>query len=73
MDNKKKRLETGLIYLLREGKQIKAEPQEEALKNLIPPYESRVQAEKDPIKEETKIVQKYIKETNKKYLDYLKD
>ena len=64
-------IEENLITLLHEGKMDGEPPDEEAVKHLLPRYESRTQAVKDPIAEETKIVKQYIEETNKKYLDYV--
>jgi hypothetical protein len=67
---KRKKLENDLNDLLTEGRLRSQEPDEEAINQLIPKYEMRTQASKDPIKIETEIVQKYVKETSDRYLRY---
>jgi hypothetical protein len=70
---KRKKLESDLNDLLTEGKLRSQAPDEEAVTQLIPKYELRIQAIKDPIKQETEIIQRYVKETNEKYLRYVED
>jgi hypothetical protein len=70
---KRRRVESDLNDLLKEGKLDTQKPDEEAVNQLIPKYEMRIQAIKDPIKEETEMVQKYVKETNERYLRYVED
>jgi hypothetical protein len=66
-------IEEQFAHLLNEGDLVANSPEEEAVNQLIPPYESRIKVEKDPIKEETKIIQRYAAETNDKYLKYIRD
>jgi hypothetical protein len=73
MEGNKKNLEENLANLLEQGELEERDSKKEALKKLVPPYESRIQVDKDPIREETKIIQKYITETNEKYLRYTRE
>jgi hypothetical protein len=69
--NDKRKIEEDLNQLLTEGELNKEEPDKRVIKDLSPRYEIRIQAEKDPIKEETEIVQRTVIETNKRYLKYV--
>jgi hypothetical protein len=70
---KRRRVENDLNDLLTQGKLHSQKPDEEAVNELIPKYEIRIQTIKDPIKVETEMVQKYVKETNERYLRYVED
>jgi len=70
-NEKEQKINDQLIDLLNEGQLKGDRPEVEAVKRLIPKYESRIQAELDPIAEETKIISKYVEEKSPKYLKYL--
>lgn len=67
---RRKKVESDLNDLLTAGRLRSQEPDEEAINQLVPKYEMRTQTSKDPIKLETEIVQKYVKETKDRYLRY---
>lgn len=69
----RKKIEDDLNHLLTEGELNKQQTEKKVIKNLTPRYEIRIQAEKDPIKEETKLVQKTVVETNERYLRYVEN
>jgi hypothetical protein len=71
--NQSTRVENDLNTMLTEGKLNYNKPVEEAINQLIPKYEVRIQATQDPIKEETKMIQKYVKETKERYLRYVEE
>lgn len=56
-------LEQNLADALTEGEMEEAAPDEAAVRRLSPRYEVRVQSERDPIVEETKIVRRIVKES----------
>lgn len=70
-NNNKKKIEEDLNQLLTEGELNKENSDKRVVKDLSPKYEIRIHAEKDPIKEETEIIQKTVRETNEKYLRYV--
>lgn len=69
--DEKKKIEEDLHSLLTEGDLEQQNIGEKVINNLIPRHEIRVRAEKDPIKEETELVQKTVVETNERYLKYV--
>lgn len=69
--DEKKKIEEDLHSLLTEGDLEQQDIAKKVINTLIPRHEIRVQAEKDPIKEETEIVQKTVVETSERYLRYV--
>lgn len=69
--DEKKKIEEDLHSLLTEGDLEQQDIAKKVINTLIPIHEIRVQAEKDPIKEETEIVQKTVVETSERYLRYV--
>ncbi|WP_202079854.1 hypothetical protein [Caldalkalibacillus salinus] len=64
---RRKRMAKDLEALLTDGHLSGEEPEERAVDALLPKYESRQEAEQDPIEEETKIVQKVVEEEYDRY------
>jgi ElaB/YqjD/DUF883 family membrane-anchored ribosome-binding protein len=70
-----KALEKMLEQTLEEGKDREAEEdvQERARKRLLAMYEYRIQSERDPIAEETKIIRSMAKEPDGRYDKYVQE
>ena len=67
MMDKKIHVEEQLSTLLTEGDMSQKEPTKEAPKRLATRYEVRIQAEQDPIVEETKQFREIAKEVDNRY------
>lgn len=69
--NEKEDMEQQLSELLTSDEADREDPEAEARKKLPPRYEIRVQAERDPIVEETKKYRKIAKEVDDRYDKYM--
>lgn len=67
MDNKDKNIEHKLSQLLTSDEHGRGKADQEALQMLAPKYEIRIQAEQDPIVEETKQFRHIAKEVDDRY------
>lgn len=64
--------EDDLAHALTEGDMQAEEPDDAALRRLGERYEIRIQAEQDPIVEETRLYRRIASEVDSRYDDYLK-
>ncbi len=68
----KKEWEQSVCHTLAEGEMERIDPGEAAVDRLIPKYEIRIKAEKDPIAEETRIIRNMAEEIDGRYDEYMK-
>jgi len=74
-EENRKEMERLLEQTLEEGPDLEsgADMKERARERISAPYEYRIQAERDPIAEETKIIRSMAKEPDGKYDKYASD
>lgn len=66
-DNKARSAEELLAERLTEGEQEADAPEVEAVRRISPRYEVRIQAERDPVAEETKLYRTLAREVDGRY------
>ena len=66
-DNKARSAEELLAERLTEGEQEADAPEVEAVRRISPRYEVRIQAERDPVAEETKLYRTLAREVDDRY------
>ncbi|WCK54929.1 hypothetical protein PP175_02630 [Aneurinibacillus sp. Ricciae_BoGa-3] len=70
LEDDKKKLEIEVSQMLTQGEMETADPEKAAVDNLPHRYEVRIQAQQDPIVEETKQFRKIAEEVDDRYNKY---
>lgn len=71
MNRRHTEVEARLAEMLAEGDMEKREPEAEAPRRLSPRYEVRIEAERDPVAEETEVYRSMAEEVDDRYDRYV--